>query len=60
MEDREKIKAAINSYQTTKKRSEFVKAVGKTFYTAEEVWFIIDQLYDLGEIVRNIDFKDLY
>ena len=50
---------AINAYQTTEKRAEFTKLVSNRTYTAGEVWHIIDQLYDLGEIKR-IDFKDLY
>ena len=50
---------AISAFQKTKKRGEFVKLVSNRTYTAGEVWHIIGQLYDLGEIKR-IYFKDLY
>ncbi|KKK67421.1 hypothetical protein LCGC14_2954210 [marine sediment metagenome] len=50
---------AISAYQKTKKRGEFVKLVSNRTYTAEEIWHIIDQIYDLGGL-NQIDFKDLY
>ncbi len=49
----------INAYQETKTRTEFGSLTGNIVYNAEDVWNLIDMLYDLGQI-EKIDFKDLY
>lgn len=64
--DREPIKEAIVAYQKTQRRKDFVNLVGNKVYLADQLWEIIDQIYDMLERcqecgnVNKIDFKDLY
>ncbi len=65
--DREPIKKVIDSYQKTRTCVEFVSDVNNRVYMAEQVWHIVDQLFDLleqceqcGFTRKKIDFKDLY
>ncbi len=64
--DREPIKEAIDAYQKTQRKVDFVNEVGNKVYMAEQVWEILDQVFDLIQQcekcgnVNRIDFKDLY
>ena len=65
--DREPIKKVIDSYQKTHNCLEFVNDVDNRVYMAEQVWHIVDQLFDLLQqcehctfIKGKINFKDLY